>query len=175
MRTAKYVFFAILFCIVSFWAWLFIHVNRLDHPPCSPINAIIVSERPAMGALERDFWRRAIEQAAQRHGLDSSIVAAKIAQESHFNGRAVSERGARGAAQLMPMWTKGLDPFEIEANLDKGAEVLAAELKQTGGDYYRALRRYNGGPRGERMAETETYAARVLARVLMAERQCKVV
>lgn len=137
-------------------------------------RAIILKERPAMGPLEVGFWLDAIEAAASKHKLPLPVVVAKIAQESRFRGAAVSEAGAKGASQLMPMWVKGFDPFEIEANLDKGAEVLAYELNEVKGDVFRALRRYNGGGvSGEQSwnVKTEVYAAKVLTRVYVAQTQ----
>ncbi len=148
------------------------HYDFHRAPTCDIIDHIISTERPQMGPLERKFWSDAIRAVSAKHGLPPEIIAAKIAQESRFRAQVVSSRGAKGPAQLMPMWVKGFDPYEIELNLDKGAEVLAAELKATGGDINRALRRYNGGPGGERIPETEGYAARVLARAYLAERAC---
>lgn len=123
-----------------------------------------------MGPLEREFWQKAIVQAAAKHNLPAEVVTAKIAQESGFRAHLVSNKGAKGASQLMPLWVKGFDPFEIEANLNKGAEILAYELKSVNGDMYRALRRYNGGgPNGEKWSETEVYAAKILTRVYVAQ------
>lgn len=129
--------------------------------------AIVAAERPAMGPLERDFWIRAIAAAAAKHHLPADVLTAKIAQESRFKGDAASFKGAKGASQLMPMHVKGFDPFEIEANLDKGAEVLAAELK-TRGDLRKALRYYNGGNDALKLPVTAAYADAILARVYIA-------
>lgn len=135
-------------------------------------TTIIQTERPAMGPLERDFWIRAIATAAAKHHLPADVLTAKIAQESQFRGHVVSFKGAKGASQLMPMHVKGFDPFEIEANLNKGAEVLAAELK-TRGDLRKALRHYNGGTDALNMPITATYADAILARVYLArEKAC---
>lgn len=145
-------------------------------PLCSSADvqaAIIAGERPAMGALEVEFWQKAIAAAAAKHNLPADVLTAKIAQESRFKAHAVSGAGAKGAAQLMPMHTKGFDPFEIEANLDKGAEVLAAELKARNGDIYLALRHYNGGNGAAAKPATAFYANAILARVYLArEKVC---
>ena len=136
-------------------------------------SEIISRERPNMGALEVGFWRQAIEAAAVKHNLSAEILTAKIAQESKFKAYAISYAGAKGPAQLMPLHTKGIDPFEIEANLDKGAEVLAAELKARNGDIYLALRHYNGGNGAASTPATASYANAILARVYLArEKVC---
>lgn len=143
------------------------NLNRVEASLCSTevlVETIISSARPNMGPLEKEFWVKAITQVSNKHGLSPPVVAAKIRVESGFTGHKTSHKGAKGASQLMPMWTKSFDPFEIEANLDKGAEVLAIELKASKGDIYRALRRYNGGgPDGEKMKDTIIYADKVLA------------
>jgi soluble lytic murein transglycosylase-like protein len=147
-------------------------VTSAADPLCSPADVqrrIIANERPNMGALERDFWQRAIATVATTHGVPAEVLTAKIAQESRFRGHVVGSAGEKGASQLMPMHVKGIDPFEIEANLDKGASVLATELKKTKGDVYLALRHYNGGGRAEAMPKTDIYAAKVLARVYVAQ------
>lgn len=145
-------------------------------PTCSPAaiqSEIISRERPNMGALEVGFWRQAIEAAAVKHNLSAEILTAKIAQESKFKAHAISYAGAKGPAQLMPLHTKDIDPFEIEANLDKGAEVLAAELKARNGDIYLALRHYNGGNGAAAVTATASYANAILARVYLArEKVC---
>jgi len=131
--------------------------------------AIIAAARPEMGPLEREFWQRATAVCAHKYGLPPEVVTAKIARESAFNGRAVGSKGEKGAAQLMPMWVKGFNPFEIEPSLDKGCEILATELKATNGDMYRALRRYNGGGSdGEKIESTKAYADNILSRVYLA-------
>jgi soluble lytic murein transglycosylase-like protein len=145
-------------------------------PACSPADvqtAIIAAERPAMGSLERTFWQQAIATAAAAQALPADVLTAKIAQESRFKCCLISNRDARGASQLMPMHVKGFDPFEIEANLAKGAEVLAAELKRYNGDTRRALRHYNGGNDADAMPLTAAYADAILAKVYLArEKAC---
>lgn len=139
---------------------------------CSPAaiqTQIIAKARPGMGPLEREFWQRAIAAAAQKHGLDPAVLTAKVTVESGLNGRALGALGEKGAAQIMPMHIKGFDPFEIETNLDKGAEILASELKAAKGDIVLALRRYNGGPNAMAKPMTENYAAKIVTRVYVAK------
>jgi len=169
--------FASITFTVFFWPTLLPAPVPAVTAPCDVAEAvqahIVSSERPSMGPLEREFWRAAVARYAGKHGVPIEVYAALVAQESHFRAHVVSHKGARGAAQLMPTWTKDFDPFEIEANLDKGAEVLAAYIKDAG-NLRGGLRRYNGGPKGEQIPATASYADAILARVYLAEKAaCK--
>lgn len=141
-------------------------------PPClgSDVQAhIIRAERPGMGPRELNFWVDALRAAAEAHKVDALVFTALVAHESHFRGQAISHKGAKGAAQLMPVWSKDIDPFDIETNLQRGAEVLRKYIDE--GKHLRAgLRRYNGGPRGEDILSTGAYADAILARVYLAEK-----
>jgi soluble lytic murein transglycosylase-like protein len=133
------------------------------------VTAIIDDARPDMPDTALRFWRDTIVAAAKRTNLPAPVIAAKVAQESGYINRAVSPAGARGASQLMPMWTQAIDPIDVVANINKGCDVLAMEYAKSGGDMYRALRRYNGGPRNETTPATARYADAVLARIWRAE------
>jgi soluble lytic murein transglycosylase len=102
--------------------------------------------------------RRAVEAEAAEFGVDASLFAALVRQESVFDAEARSRAGARGLAQLMPttaaQLARGLDvPFEPEwlvvpdLNLHLGAAHLARLLARYRGRTDAAIAAYNAGTR----------------------------
>jgi hypothetical protein len=89
-------------------------------------------------------------QAAERAGIDPTLYANQLWQESRFNSRAVSGAGARGISQMMPFHEGkfGLsskeDFFDPYKSMDAGAKMMAGLTRQYG-DQRLALVAYNGG------------------------------
>lgn len=121
-------------------------------------------ERPVIGEL--------IKKHADRLGVDPDLVHAVMRQESGFNSRAVSPKGAMGLMQLMPGTAASMgvgDPFDPEENIRGGVKYLRLCLDRFGGDLTRALAAYNAGPQNVEkyggcppFAETRDYIARVM-------------
>ncbi|MDJ0859834.1 MAG: lytic transglycosylase domain-containing protein [Dinoroseobacter sp.] len=108
--------------------------------------------------------------AARRHGVPEDLFLRLVQQESAFNPRAVSHKGAIGLAQLMPGTAAmlGVNPRDPRQNLDGGARYLRAQY-----DRFRswrlALAAYNAGPEAVRehggippYKETQNYVRRIL-------------
>jgi hypothetical protein len=89
-----------------------------------------------------------ILDAAATHGVSEQLIKAVIAQESEFDPRAVSSKGARGLMQLMPPTARRFgvaDSFDPRQNIFGGVEYLRFLLDMFGGDVALALAGYNAG------------------------------
>jgi soluble lytic murein transglycosylase-like protein len=90
----------------------------------------------------------AVEHSAGEYELPVEFFARVIWQESRFNARAISPKGAEGIAQFMPATAdfRGLaDPFDPIAALHKAAGYLA-DLRKQFGNLGLAAAGYNAGP-----------------------------
>ncbi|RAP41419.1 transglycosylase [Rhodovulum viride] len=107
--------------------------------------------------------------AARKHGVPEDLFLRLVQQESGWNTRAVSHKGAIGLAQLMPDTARrlGVDPTDPHQNLDGGARYLRRQF-----DRFRswrlALAAYNAGPEAVEKhggvppyQETQTYVRRI--------------
>jgi len=91
---------------------------------------------------------RALEQDAAENELPVEFFARVIWQESRFNARAVSSKGAQGIAQFMPATAdyRGLiDPFDPIEALKNSARYLR-DLRARFGNLGLAAAAYNAGP-----------------------------
>ena len=89
-----------------------------------------------------------LEEAAAENELPVEFFARVIWQESRFNARAVSRKGAEGIAQFMPQTAdyRGLlDPFDPLEALRHSASYLR-DLKTKFGNLGLAAAGYNAGP-----------------------------
>src|SRR5262249_49810869 len=114
-----------------------------------------------------------ITAAAQANGLDPSLLAGLIQQESGFDPSARSGAGAEGLTQLMPGTAATLgvtNPLDPAQSIAGGAKSLKQQLDAFGGDVTRALAAYNAGPAAVQRfggvppyAETQNYVRDVQA------------
>ena len=84
---------------------------------------------------------------ARKHGVPEDLFLRLVQQESGWNARAVSHKGATGLAQLMPGTAKllGVDINDPKDNLEGGARYLKMMHKKFG-SWKLALAAYNAGP-----------------------------
>jgi soluble lytic murein transglycosylase-like protein len=85
--------------------------------------------------------------AARKHGVPEDLFLRLVQQESNWNPKAKSHKGALGLAQLMPQTAKslGVDPTVPVENLEGGARYLARQFRKFG-SWRLALAAYNAGP-----------------------------
>jgi len=116
-----------------------------------------------------------IAQAAARNGVDPNLVVAVMRQESGFNPRARSYKGASGLMQLMPGTAQRFgvtNIFDAAQNIEGGTRYLRFLLDQFNGDVNLVLAGYNAGEnavvnsgyRIPRYKETQNYVRSITAR-----------
>lgn len=84
---------------------------------------------------------------AQRNNVPPDLFLRLIQQESGWNPRAKSHKGALGLAQLMPQTARvlGVNPNDPHQNLEGGARYLR-QMYNKFGSWRLALAAYNAGP-----------------------------
>ena len=85
--------------------------------------------------------------SARRHRVPEDLFLRLVQQESGWNTRAVSRKGATGLAQLMPATAQrlGVDIDNPRQNLEGGARYLRMMYDRFG-SWRLALAAYNAGP-----------------------------
>lgn len=93
-------------------------------------------------------YTASIKDAANRFQMDAALLHAVIATESHYDARAVSNKGAKGLMQLMPGTARSYgvhDPFNPEQNIMAGTRYLQNLLLRFNNNLPLALAAYNAG------------------------------
>jgi soluble lytic murein transglycosylase-like protein len=127
---------------------------------------------PSSRGLER--YREHIRAAAEKYKLPEALLLAVMSVESNFDHQALSEKGAVGLMQLMPLTAKDMyvaDAWDPAQNIEGGARYLRILANQYDGDMVRTLAAYNAGPEAVRRAggavpsipETQEYVRKVVA------------
>lgn len=127
----------------------------VDAPPEPDPLAVDEIRRAASELADDGRWRQAagryadaIADAADRHGIDRSLLAAVAKVESNFDPFALSPKGACGMLQLIPATARRfgvVNVFDATQNIEGGARYLRWLLDRFSGDVELALAGYNAG------------------------------
>lgn len=124
---------------------------------------------PRYTGTYRGQYETMARAAARKHGVPEDLFLRLVQQESRWNPKAVSHKGAIGLAQLMPATAEslGVDPENPAANLDGGARYLRRQFDRFG-NWRLALAAYNAGPEAVQKHggvppydETRTYVKKI--------------
>ena len=102
---------------------------------------------------------------ARRQNIPPALVFGVMQQESQFNPRAKSVKGALGLMQIMPKsWLTrdmiqryGDNLYDPVTNIRYGVHALRFFAEMTGGDWHRTLQKYSGN--------AENYSAKVMRHI----------
>jgi hypothetical protein len=89
-----------------------------------------------------------IVDSSLRYGIDPLLIYSQMHQESTFNVRATSNKGASGLMQLMPATARRFGVTQIydpKQNIDAGVKYMRWLLDTFSGDVVLALAGYNAG------------------------------
>jgi soluble lytic murein transglycosylase-like protein len=133
------------------------------------VTASMVSE----DVLKTRPFADLISSVAAAHDVDLRLVHAVIEQESNYEPRARSKKGARGLMQLMPATARQYgvrNSYDPKSNLDAGVRHLKSLLSRL--DLPEALAAYNAGEGTVQrygglppFAETRSYVRNILRRL----------
>ncbi|MDD9715561.1 lytic transglycosylase domain-containing protein [Dinoroseobacter sp. PD6] len=127
-------------------------------------------EIPSYRGSYRGPYLDMARNAARRHGIPEDLFLRLVQQESGFNPKAVSHKGAIGLAQLMPGTARmlGVNPHDPQQNLEGGARYLRTQYLRFR-NWRLALAAYNAGPEAVArhngvppFEETRNYVRRIL-------------
>jgi soluble lytic murein transglycosylase-like protein len=117
-------------------------------------------------------YQSLIEEACAKYGIEPSLLAGLIEQESHFQADVGSGAGAQGLTELMPETAASLgvtDPHDPRQSIFGGAQLLSEKLSEFGGNQELALAAYNAGSGAVQQyngippyPETQEYVKKVL-------------
>ena len=133
-------------------------VSHSENIPVVKVRNVLAVQSTVLGAKMDGEYFSALRKYASEYGVDYRLVLAIIRQESRFDPEAVSDRGASGMMQIMPVTNAEitsqleiLDPGHPSENLRAGIYYfakLARLFKNASPDDQMALAlaAYNAGP-----------------------------
>jgi len=148
-------------------------VMHFTNAPTSPKFKLFMRERKIfISKLDSNQFDPIISDASKKYGLEAPLIKAVIKAESDFDPNAISNKGARGLMQIMPMNFRFLNvenPFDPHQSIDGGARYLREMMDRYNGKLNLSLAAYNAGPGAvdrhggvPPYQETEEYIERVM-------------
>jgi hypothetical protein len=131
---------------------VFVERARIDHIEREELES--VAESDSSSKKERGWTTgnsrvdSLIKQSGAKYGVDPYLVFCVMEQESHFNARALSPKGARGLMQLMPGTSARFGvrrPSDPAQNIAGGTRYLKQLIEQFNGRIDLVLASYNAG------------------------------
>ena len=160
-------------------------------PPAQTLRTPIMIERPNLDSAVKEtspqpelhsvattgnpVYDELVKKSAARNGVDPNLVMAVMRQESGFNPRAQSYKGATGLMQLMPATARRfgvVNIYDPAQNIEGGTKYLRFLLDTFNGNVELALAGYNAGENAvvnsgyqiPRYRETQNYVKSISAK-----------
>ena len=131
---------------------IFIDRSRIDHIEREVLEKGVESESSSNRELRWSSGNGKIDalikQSGTKFGVDPYLIFCVMEQESHFNSKVVSPKGARGLMQLMPGTGARFGvrhPFNPAENISAGTRYLKQLMNQFNGRIDLVLAGYNAG------------------------------
>lgn len=127
---------------------------------------------PRYSGKYRGIYKPMAEAAARKYNIPTDLFNRLVQQESNWNPKARSHKGAIGLAQLMPFTARslGVNPHDPRQNLEGGARYLRQQYNKFR-SWRLALAAYNAGPAAVEKyggvppnKETKNYVKKILGR-----------
>jgi LysM repeat protein len=136
-------------------------------------RAVTCDEYYSGKSLERKAsrFKKAINHAAKKHGVNRDFIKAVIAVETCFRPNARGSLGEKGLMQLMPATARKMgvkNGYNSWQNVDGGTRYLKYLLRRFNGNKRYAAAAYNGGPgavsrtKGPRFPQVRKYSRHVM-------------